>query len=805
MFRKASFIILALLIIMTVPFGNVEPSANPKPVESTIAQTFVSANVLVDEYHTRNASEMWTPGNASLFGWLLAKHGYNVSTNWFESLDSGILDSYDVLCLFFPMAPLNATEITAIQNFVSNGGGLLLVGVDNNPQSWGYSAVNLNPLSEGYGITFNSDALNGIARRSNGEIADHNLTYSVESMYSTNDDLKGCSLTVSSPATSLVTIKGSDFVAYATSGSGRVVAVGSAGPFMQLRSRISNLVDPDDHAQFSLDVIDWLSGNSPREVDTSGKAVIKIRPGPDLNESELADYKVFTGYIHDHTTYSDGQNTAFEMITRAVETAADFFVITDHSYDKPAKNGIYGAIAANAIQDKYDLDCEVFVGAELSAIPHTVGFPLTEQIYATSTQEAVDGIHAQGGIAILCHPTLASKYAAVWEKFEDYGYDAFEVDNMGFFHGLGEQAYFWSFDIASDTHNAKILGNFRNVFFVKSPTGPDGKISAEDIMDAIRNRRNVVVDLYNKLVFGDSVWVDRYLELWDQAESLISTVQSQIDALESSGKSIELAKTYLAEAQNAMDWWNPSRAIELAQNAESELILGFDIAIMNPDLGLIESGSTVTLKLNVTNELSYGVKANLTIYIGTSLVFDRPSLIIEAAPHTSQVMEFNITALDFGYTKIVFNLHDFNTTYQPRPVWLHVSGLISAVNVTEELRDDGIRVTIKLLRGSTDMAYVSSVKIHYRLNDADTIQVVNMENYGDGWGYRLNGMTAGTNITFTIYLVDDFGHTYIIEGSHIVGYTGGGGLTVDPLVPAGIGIAVGFVAVVIVLMKKFKS
>jgi hypothetical protein len=59
------------------------------------AQTFASANILVDEHHTRNASDMWTPGNASMFGWLLMEHGYNVSNNWDAPLDSGILDDYD--------------------------------------------------------------------------------------------------------------------------------------------------------------------------------------------------------------------------------------------------------------------------------------------------------------------------------------------------------------------------------------------------------------------------------------------------------------------------------------------------------------------------------------------------------------------------------------------------------------------------------------------------------------------------------------------------------------------------------------
>ncbi len=802
MTRRLSLILLMFLMLSVIPIGVTGQYRVGSSVDTTPAQTFQSATVLVDESHTANASEMWTPGNASLFGWLLAKNGYNVSTNWNASLDSGILDSYDVLCLFFPMIPLTASELTTIQTFVTNGGGLLMVGVDYSPQSWKYTAANLNPLSQSYGITFNNDLLLGLAKRSAGDIADHQLTYSVESLYSKNDDLKGCSLTVTSPATSLVTIKDKDFVAYAESGSGRVVAVGSAGPFTQLRSRLTTLVDSEDHLQFSLNVIDWLTGNSQRQVDASGKAVFRIRPGPDLNTTELAEYKAFNGIIHDHTTYSDGQNTAFEMVTKAVEVAADFFVITDHSYNNPAKNGIYGGLAGHDIQTTYGLDLEVIPGAELSSIPHTIGFPLHEQIYTSDTQVAVDGIHAQGAIAIFAHPTIASSYARIWEHFEDYGYDAFEVDNYGFFHGLGEQAYFWPFDCASDTHNAKYLGLMRNVVFVKNPSGPNGQVTALDIADAIRHRRNVVVELMNQIVFGDKVWVDRYLDLWDQAESAITTVQSEINALESAGASVTLSKVYLKAAQNAMTWWNPSRALELAQNAQSELLKGFDITILNQNLGLMEPTSAQTIRLNVTNTLNYGVSVNLTTYVGTSLTFAHPSYIVQAAPHTTKIMEIPVTTTEFGYSKVIFNLHDFNTTYHPKPVWLHISGLVRAVNITDELRNDGHRVTIKLLWNPTDYLYVSSVTIQYNLGDG--VHEEPMVNYGDGWGYRFNKLAPGTNITYTITLNDKYGHTYSISGRYAVG---GSSVqpSIDPMIIAGIGIAGVVVVVVVVFLLKRRS
>ncbi|MGY5861635.1 MAG: hypothetical protein RTU09_04610 [Candidatus Thorarchaeota archaeon] len=733
-------------------------------VPQKAAQTFTSANILVDEYHCRNASDMWTPGNASMFGWLLMEHGYNVSNNWDAPLDSGILDDYDVLCLFFSMIPLTAGEVTAVHDFVNAGGGLLMVGVDYTLAGWQYTAANLNPISETYGITFNEDRWLGNVLESEGQIVDHHLTFDTSSFNSDCDNLKGCTITVGSPATSIaINHKDEDVLAIAESGSGRVVAVGSAAPFIIYRHGASWQVEPDDHFQLSLNIIDWLTGNGERKVDPPEKAIIRVGSGPSLNSSEIEEYDVFNGVYHDHTTYSDGRDTPLNMMIRSLEVALDFFIVTDHSYDRDAGNGIYGGLKVKEFADLYDADCSIFVGAELSSVPHTVGFPLYEQIITTDTQEAVDGIHSQGAMAVFAHPTISPSYAPVWEAFDDYGYDSFEVDNTGYFHALGESCYFRPFMAGNDGHSVPNHGLIRNVIFVETPSGPDGTLSAQDIIDAVMDMRVVVLDMVNGLVFGQGVWVDRYLQLWDEAEIAIENARTQIEQLEDEGTNVGLSSIYLSDAENSLAWWNPSRALRAVADAVSESVLGLDLALAAPSLGLVDPNSNVNVTINLTNRLDVDVQFNATPFGYTSLVFDESSTLVQAGLESTSTTPITATTTSFGYTKVIFNLKDFNTPVEPHPVILTVGGLILNVTVDTEDEDEGYFIRIRLLRNNLDARMISSAIIQYDNGTGE--DTIPLENYGDSYGVLFGPFTTNmTTISYMINVTDILGNVFTIEG-----------------------------------------
>ena len=762
-----------------------------------ISQTFTSTKILVDESHTALASDMWTPGNASAFGWLLMEYGYNVSTNFDESLDSGILNDYGILVLFFPIIELTSSEVDAVLAFVDAGGGLLLVGTQHETGMWKYNSTRLNPISETYGITFNPDKWLGVSKVSDGDFSNHQITTDVSSIHSNNDNFAGCTLALSGSSQSLVTDSGNDVVAIAESGTGRVVAVGASAPFM-IYQRDSWITNDNDHYQFTLNVIDWLAGNSQRSANPPEKMIIRLNSDSDLSTSEIEEYQMFDGEYHSHTTVSDGRNSASAMTNRALEVALDWYILSDHSYETAAANGIYGAKMAQAYQKEYNLPTQIIVGAELSAIPHTVGFPLTENVYATDTQVAVDAIHDQGGFAVLCHPTIGPTYTPVWENYDGYGYDAFEVVNTDFFHGMGEAAFDRQFIGAGDAHSANNLGFTRNTIFVQNPTGPDGTVSAQDIMDAVENRRIVVTSQYIGLIFGEDIWVDRYLQVWEDAETAIEDAETQLTSLESSGANVTLASLYLAEAENALDWWNPSRALQLASDAVSDVILGIDIVPVAENLGALTPESDVTVSLRLTNDLEYSVELNVTPYIKTAVSFTEVSQILAAGPHSSSVIDFVGSSGIKGYAHVRLNMRDLNTTYQPLPIILSLGGMIANISPIIEQVNNGYNVTIKLEQNRGDSLLLTSVSIEYDVGTGLETALLKMA--VDGFSIVLGPYPGGLNMTYTITVLDVYGNTFLFSGDIVIQEDG------IPLNPVLLLIVGGGIAalVVVVFIKKAK-
>jgi hypothetical protein len=803
-FKMSKVITSALLILLVamviVPFVPTEGVQDNTFRQSSrrISDEVVAGRVLVDEAHTDRGTDMWTPGNASLFGWLLREHGYNVSMNWDESLDNGILSDYDILCLFFPQIELTSSEVTAVQDFVDNGGGLLLVGVDHRISTTNYTAIHMNPISEDYGISFNEDDVLGRSLRSEGEIEDHFVTTNVDSFTSSNDLLYGCSMEVTSPATTLGTIEDEDMLAIHDTGTGRVVAVGTPAPFMQYYHERGWVADWMDHFELSLNIIDWLMQGTQRPVELPDRAVIRVGNGPDLSSAELDNYQAFVGQYHDHTTASDGQNSPLEMMLATFDNSLDFHVMTDHSYENPALNGIYGARAMRALEDQYGLDTHVIIGAEISAIPHTTGFPLTEQVYTQDTQEAVDAIHAQGGIATLAHPGISGAYIPVWERLDEYGYDAFEVDNSGYFHGLGETAYFKPFLGANDMHAARHVGTVMNVAFVENPSGEDGKIKDSELVDAVLNKRIVVLDKINKMVFGQGVWVDKFLALWEEANSTIQAAETTLSALESGDDGVSLARSYLENAKDALNDWNPARALKLAQNAVSDFLLGIDI--VTPDaIGPANPNTEITVSLQLENRHAYEVEINCTPFLTDSYEFDQGSYSIPVSAASTTTEDMTAQTSDFGYTHTLLNIKDLNETSDIRPILLEFGGLIENITENTEAVAEGNKLTLKLLMNRGGATFISSVKLSY--SDGGTETTADMENLGDGYSLELGPYPAGTNISYTITVTDKFGNVYTM-GEYVAEVTAGT-LAPDILIfaVAGIGI-VAVVAIIVVIWKK---
>lgn len=801
--KKAIFLIFLMISLVTVVPVEVTTTVNSGLAMSGEMMTsdVATANILIDESHCATNTELWTPANASRFSSLLMEYGHTIITNFNQSLDSGILDTFDIFMLFFPQVELTAGEVTAIQDFVDNGGHLLLVGIDHRETVSNYTSQPLNAISETYGIAFNEDAYTGRAVRSDGELVDHHITYDVDSIVGrAGNFLQSCSLTLTSPAVSVCTMKGINLVAYAEVGDARIVAMGGAAPFLEL-GEDSWLISDDDHYQVCLNIVDWMLSNEERVIEVPEEHILTVGSGPDLNSTEVEEYELFVGLIHDHTTYSDGRSTAAEMTLAAINAQLDFMVMTDHSWENPSEVGIHGALKCEEHVQNYELDLLVVVGAELSNGPHTLGFPLTENIWSGDMHEKVNGIHAQGGIACLCHPLIGQGYIESWTNYDEYGFDAFEVINDIYMYGEGESAYFKPFYAASDTHFAGKVGNTLTAIFVKDPSGPNGTLSQDDIVDAVLNRRVIGICKPIDTIIGETIWVNRFLDLRDQAETAVENADAAISAAISGGATAELATAYLNDAITALEFQNPTAAIYKAEMASSEYILGIDIEIENGGFGLLNPEEEGAVTITLTNNLDSSVSLEIIPFFWSGIDLDQAKVIAEATAESTGSATVTGTAWRYGNARTLLNLRNYNSEAYMDPIILVAGGFIANASAFSQQVDGGYNATIDVFYNRGDSEYLKSATVTYDGGSGQT--TTSMKNMGDRYSATIGPYPAGTNITYVITITDKLGHSFVFEEGYIV--LAGAGLppeTTTLIVVAGVGICLVAIVVVLVKFKK---
>jgi len=810
-------VVTLCLVLFTIPtlisINPVITISNEYPTKTTqVSQS--GQVVLFDEAHTGLGSAAFIPGNASLFAWILEEHGYETDMNFDQQIDSGILSGVDILVLGFPMVALTGAEVTAIDNFVQGGGGLLLIGTDNNP-TWHFTPENLNPLSSLYGVTFSTDAEIGFYK-STSDFITHHLTQDVSSIHSNvNYKLKGTYLSVSSPATTVVEVNDEPFVAVSEAGAGKVVCVGALAPFLQLRKDIHWLEEIDDHFQFCLNVVDWLAGISPRKVSIPAIAEITAGPGPALSPSELEDYRAYTGLIHDHTTHSDGADSPDDMLWAALSRGFDFFLMTDHSYESPnpiGLGGITGGLAMRDIAERNRLEIDIFTGAELSRGLHAMAFPLTSNIYTADESVKISEAHAQGAMIALCHPTISAPYMQGYANYDAWGYDAIEVTCDGFSSGLWDEGFTRNFYGASDGHSFESIGHIINTVFVDSPTGPDGRLSDEDIKDAILNKRVVVFDRVINVVYGQKVWLDRYLELMDQAETDIANAESIVEAADPEG--ITLASKYLEFGQTALARWSPSRAICRASNATSIEALNISIGVISPPSPrILYPETTHDLTLNITNTYADAIEFNMTRYMIRGFTVGTVDDMFVAPTGGSENWTIEITTPMVGYCALILNLHDFNATANLCPLVYGVGVLTNpGIHYEIERTEDGTYVTAQFAIVRRDSRFLSSAIGFY--DDGSGVQNMTISITTNTMEGTIGPYLKGAVIEIRGVFYDIFGgvfespvleYTVTTDPLGPTSPTTGDGLQLDPLLILGISGAVIVVIVIVVFLNKRKG
>lgn len=227
--------------------------------------------VLFDNAHAQMAGNAdWViNGGYSDFADTLKQQGYVVEENT-QTLQASILQKYNVLVIPEPNRRFAASEITAITDFIQNGGGVLFIadhdGSDRDND--GYDSVKIyNEFVAEFGFTFDKRFFSEhpIA----GQKIEHDATYNVFKV--------GCwgatSMTVLDPtkAKALLCVSqqygGNPFILAAEYGQGRIIGIGDSSPFDDGTGNPSNSLHDNynmsayDHHEMARSFVRWLSRN----------------------------------------------------------------------------------------------------------------------------------------------------------------------------------------------------------------------------------------------------------------------------------------------------------------------------------------------------------------------------------------------------------------------------------------------------------------------------------------------------------------------------------------------------------------
>ncbi len=220
-------------------------------------------NVLFDESHKPFLRIEFYPKLLSL----MEENGFSVDYVSKKPISRETLTDFKVLVLGCPNAKFDDEEIKAILEFISEGGGLLLIEKGRGPVEF------INRIGKNFGITFNKDAVTG----KNGvdgspftpiikKFEKHPITRGISKIVYGG----GCSLSINENVNPLI-YSGLEkpLLCALEKGKGRVVAIGTYWIFESTEPHIRKWgVDAEDNAKLILNIFKWLSKAEGFETST---------------------------------------------------------------------------------------------------------------------------------------------------------------------------------------------------------------------------------------------------------------------------------------------------------------------------------------------------------------------------------------------------------------------------------------------------------------------------------------------------------------------------------------------------------
>ena len=136
-------------------------------------------------------------------------------------------------------------EATVFEDYVNNGGGLLLIGENTG---FGNTNRSISKIGEPFGIEVNTSTDYSVIVT---EFSSHPVASSVTSFYLPT----GCPLLLEAPAVAVASYDGKPIIGASEYGSGRVVAIADINTFT------NSFITYNDNQTLCLNIFDWLSDN----------------------------------------------------------------------------------------------------------------------------------------------------------------------------------------------------------------------------------------------------------------------------------------------------------------------------------------------------------------------------------------------------------------------------------------------------------------------------------------------------------------------------------------------------------------
>lgn len=240
---------------------NLTAYASPVPGENITTNNFATRIVVVtplryilfDQTHGTDSITNYNTWVVSL-----TQRGYVVDTHTTGPIDSAVLAGYDVFVIAQAHDPYTSDELSAIQNFVVAGGGLLVIG-DDQP----YIYTDLTGFA---GISWMSGGVSGITT----DITPHKVTQGVSSVYL---DAPVAMMTVTGLAQDLVRDTAGNIMLAVSEHLGRVIGFADEGSLWNYG------IAREDNLLLANNMIDWLVIKYEHDLAVTLAAPSFLKPG----------------------------------------------------------------------------------------------------------------------------------------------------------------------------------------------------------------------------------------------------------------------------------------------------------------------------------------------------------------------------------------------------------------------------------------------------------------------------------------------------------------------------------------------